>query len=186
MRYSRIGQGVGGDKVVRAAARLADSLDAPWHAVYVETPRLQRLAESKRRRILGTLKLAEMGAETTTVPGHDAADGLIEYARSRNISRLVVERPARALRWRRLLSAPLSDRLGYLAPDIDVVEVAQAENAKRPDRAAIEEETASSAAQPGAWRGYLWSAGACAVASADRVRNAFAGGSPPAPPPGSS
>ena len=31
-----IGPGVGGDKVVRAAARLADSLDAPWHAVYVE------------------------------------------------------------------------------------------------------------------------------------------------------
>jgi len=161
-----IGPGVGGDKVVRAAARLADSLNAPWHAVYVETPRLQRLSESKRRRILGTLKLAEeLGAETTTVPGHDAADGLIEYARSRNISRLVVERPARALGWKRLVSTPLSDRLGYLAPDVDVIEVAQAENAEAEERVAVEEETASSATRPGAWRGYLWSAGACAVAA---------------------
>ncbi|MCU0973773.1 MAG: DUF4118 domain-containing protein, partial [Burkholderiales bacterium] len=162
-----IGPGVGGDKVVRAAARLADGLDAPWHAVYVETPRLQRLSESKRRRILGTLKLAEeLGAETTTVPGHDAAEGLIEYARSRNISRLVVERPARALGWQRLVSTPLSDRLGYLAPDVDVIEVAQAENAEADDRAAHEEETAPGATQPGTWRGYVWSAGACALAAA--------------------
>ena len=161
-----IGPGVGGDKVVRAAARLADSLNAPWHAVYVETPRLQRLSESKRRRVLSTLKLAEeLGAETTTVPGHGSAEGLIEYARSHNISRLVVERPDRVMGWRRLLSTPLSDRLGYLAPDVDVIEVAQEENAKAEDRAALEEETASSATRTGAWRGYLWSAGACAAAA---------------------
>jgi two-component system, OmpR family, sensor histidine kinase KdpD len=161
-----IGPGVGGDKVVRAAARLADSLDAPWHAVYVETPRFQRLSESKRRRILGTLKLAEgLGAETTTVPGHEIADGLIEYARAHNISRLVVERPPRMVGWRRQWSTSLSDRLGYLAPDVDVVEVAQAENAEAEARVAVEDETASTAARPAVWGGYLWASVACAIAA---------------------
>ena len=30
-------------KLVRSAARLAAQLDVPWHCIYVETPRLQRL-----------------------------------------------------------------------------------------------------------------------------------------------
>ena len=34
--------------------RLAKQLDAPWTAVYVETPRLQRLPAQERGRILKT------------------------------------------------------------------------------------------------------------------------------------
>jgi two-component system sensor histidine kinase KdpD len=159
-----VGPGVGGDKVVRAAARLADSLDAPWHAVYVETPPLQRLPEAKRRRILGTLKLAEeLGAEATTVPGHAVAEGLVEHARSHNISRLVVERPPRTADWRRLWSGSLSDRLGHLAPDVDVIEIAPEEMAT--ERAASDEEETALSRRPDAWRGYLWSASACVAAA---------------------
>ncbi|MFO1206050.1 MAG: two-component system sensor histidine kinase KdpD [Burkholderiales bacterium] len=162
-----VGPGVGSNKVVRAAARLADSLDAPWHAVYVETPRLQRLPEAKRRRILGTLKLAEeLGAETTTVPSHEIAEGLIEHARSHNISRLVVERPPRpAAGWRRLWGASLSDRLGYLAPDVDVIEIAPEDIDAAAERTMSDEERASLSPRPEAWRGYAWSAGVCVAAA---------------------
>lgn len=161
-----IGPGVGGDRVVRATARLADGLNAPWHAVYVETPRLQRLSEAKRRRILGTLKLAEdLGAQTTTVPGHAIAEGLILHARSHNLSRLVVERPPRMLGWRRLWGTPLSDRLGYLAPDVDVIEIAPEESGASEEREAPGEEAATRAMRPAAWQGYLWAAVACAAAA---------------------
>ncbi len=160
-----IGPAVGGDRVVRATARLADGLDAPWHAVYVETPRLQRLSESRRQRILATLKLAEeLGAVTTTIPGHDSANGFVEYARTHNISRLVIERPRRPAAWRRLWSASLPDRLGYLAADVDVVEIAPDDVAAE-ERGATDEGTAAAASALGAWRGYLWSAGACGVAA---------------------
>src|SRR5512143_636752 len=37
-----IGPGEGADRIVRSAARIATRLEVPWHAIYVETPTLQR------------------------------------------------------------------------------------------------------------------------------------------------
>jgi two-component system sensor histidine kinase KdpD len=69
-----VGPGAGGDRLVRAAARLAADLHADWIAVYVETPRLQKLSDSNRDKILKTLALArELGAETATLSGQEDA-----------------------------------------------------------------------------------------------------------------
>ncbi|HLZ97032.1 MAG TPA: histidine kinase, partial [Steroidobacteraceae bacterium] len=46
-----VGPGAGAERVVRAAARLASQLNADWHAIYVETPGLQRLPAARRERI---------------------------------------------------------------------------------------------------------------------------------------
>ncbi|MPU93044.1 hypothetical protein FVB07_26885, partial [Escherichia coli] len=52
-----------------------------WLAVYVETPRLQRLPDARRQRTLDALKLAaELGAETATLAGTDAVAALIGLA----------------------------------------------------------------------------------------------------------
>jgi len=47
-----IGPNPGAEHVVRSAARLANQLDVPWTAGYVETPRLQRMPAEERARIL--------------------------------------------------------------------------------------------------------------------------------------
>src|ERR1700688_2008317 len=54
-----VGPDPGGEHVVRSAARLANQIGIEWTAVYVETPRLQRLPPQERERILKTLKLAQ-------------------------------------------------------------------------------------------------------------------------------
>src|SRR5208283_1716042 len=54
-----VGPNAAAERVVRAAARLASQLNADWHAIYVETPSLQRLPAAQRERILGTLDLAK-------------------------------------------------------------------------------------------------------------------------------
>ena len=60
-----IGPGAGAEHIVRSAARLAGQLDEKWTAVYVETPRLQRLPNDERARILKVVSLAqELGANT--------------------------------------------------------------------------------------------------------------------------
>ncbi len=98
-----VGAGPESATLVRAAARLASSLKADWLAVYVETPKLQRLPDAIRKRTLDALKLAsELGAETVTLQGQDASQTLIAYARMRNVSKLVVG------------AAPTSGRLGWL------------------------------------------------------------------------
>ncbi len=119
----------GGERVVRATARLADSLDAPWHAVYVETPRLQRLPEAERTRILNVLKLAQdLGARTTTLAGEDIDATLVTYARDNNLNKMVIGRESTSKRewsvrwpWR----TTLADRVLRLAPELDVMQIAR-------------------------------------------------------------
>jgi len=115
-----VGAGTESTKLVRAGARLAASLKADWLAVYVETPRLQRLPEAIRKRTLDALKLAsELGAESVTLHGEDATQTLIAYARMRNVSKLVVG-AARTSGWRTWLRRSTAERLIHEARDIDV------------------------------------------------------------------
>jgi len=120
-----IGPGDLDDKVVRAAARLAARLDTEWHAVYVETPGLQRLPEQQRRDILKTLKLAqELGAKTATLAAQDAAEAALEYARRNNLGKMVIGRSVqRRLRWPGQSS--FTRKLSALAPDIDIITVSR-------------------------------------------------------------
>ncbi|MGA9033213.1 MAG: two-component system sensor histidine kinase KdpD [Sulfuricaulis sp.] len=115
-----VGPGPDAEKLIRSAARLAGNLHADWIAAYVETPRLQRLPQETRDRILKILRLAqELGAETTTLTGEDAALSLFSYARSRNVSKLVVGKTSRP-GWRRRFSIPLAEELSLMASDVDV------------------------------------------------------------------
>ncbi len=118
-----IGPGERAEKTVRSTARLAAQLDVPWHAVYVETPALQRLPDDARRRVLRTLKLAqELGAHISTLAGQDIADTLVKYARQHNLSKVVLGRDDSKRRspWKRMLA----DRIGELGTDLDVVQIA--------------------------------------------------------------
>ena len=108
------------EQVVRGAARLASSLKADWLAVYVETPALQKLDAAQRDAILKTLRLAQdLGAETVTLSGVSIAQTLIAYARSRNVSRLVMGSPRRSL-ITRLIKPTVADELSSYAKDIDL------------------------------------------------------------------
>src|SRR5580692_10231483 len=160
-----VGPGPGAERVVRAAARLAGQLNAEWHAIYVETPGLQRLPAARREKILGTLNLAQaLGATTAVIADADVAMSVISYARSHNLSKLVIGRdPARRLwPWQR----SSGQKLAMLAPDIDLVEIGRADGAMRNG----DVKTSSWPAVPGAESGerrkfkrlrYVWTSVAC-------------------------
>src|SRR5450631_2606016 len=123
-----VGPDAGAERVVRAAARLASQLNAEWHAVYVETPGLQRLAPARREKILANLNLAQqLGATTAVIASAEIAESIIAYARKNNLSKLVIGRdPIRRLwPWQR----SSGQRLAMLAPDIDLIEIGRAEGA---------------------------------------------------------
>ncbi|MBS1224794.1 MAG: two-component system sensor histidine kinase KdbD [Proteobacteria bacterium] len=159
-----VGPGAGGDRLVRAAARLAADLHADWIAVYVETPQLQRLSEANRDKILRTLALArELGAETATLAGQEDAQTLLAYAISRNASKLVVGKSLRT-GLSRMLHAPLSDRLSALARDVDVYVVAHEEEA--PPAGEVVAMPFDLELEPTrGWKlqGYAWAGGVCAL-----------------------
>lgn len=114
-----IGPRPGGEHVIRSTARLASQLNAQWHAVYVETPQLQRLPAARREHILKTLKLAQdLGATTAVLSGADIARAIVDYARSHNFSSIVLGRDHSKWIWR----TSHIKRIAAYAPDIDLIE----------------------------------------------------------------
>jgi two-component system sensor histidine kinase KdpD len=84
------------EQLVRVGKRFADALDAEWLVVTVETPAMLKLGENARNRRVDVLRLAEsLGAQTVTLDGPSASAALCEYARLRNITRIVVGEPNR-------------------------------------------------------------------------------------------
>ena len=82
-------------RLVRATRLMAARLRAEWLAVYVETPAHLRLPEADRERVIHTLRLAEqLGAETVTLSGEHVSEEILAYARTRNVSKIVVGKPA--------------------------------------------------------------------------------------------
>src|SRR6185295_15126015 len=155
-----VGPQPGSEKVVRSTARLAQQLDVAWHAVYVETPQLQRLPNAKRERILRVLALAQrLGAQTATLTGQSPAEQIVAYARSRNLARVVIGR-GRRFRWP--FTKSFSARLTAVGPDLEVVQVGL-ETSGTPRRAPVLEEGEKA---PFQYTGYAWAMATCALVTA--------------------
>jgi two-component system, OmpR family, sensor histidine kinase KdpD len=175
----RIVVGIGpdhqGEQRIRAAKRLADAIGAPWHAVYVETPRLLRLPQSDRTRILGYLRLGEqLGAKTSVLSGSAVADELIAFALAHNATKLLLGPPPKwgLLRW---LAGSVVDEVTSRLHGIDlqIIGNASATSAQRgfADQLArtkahlgIDESKVRSRKQR--WPGYVAALGTCAISTA--------------------
>jgi two-component system sensor histidine kinase KdpD len=178
-----IGPGPEAPTLVRAAARLAASLRSDWIAVYVETPRLQKLSDARRERTLAALKLAaELGAETVTLAGADAVATLIGYAQARNASKLVAGASTRH-GFDRWLKRPFGERLAERAGDLDLTLIRAREGEKGATHAAREDSGApdwrdalnTAREQRSAPRGYVYAVAICAVITilASQIRDRF-------------
>ena len=156
-----IGPGAGGEDTVRSAARLAAQLGVGWTAVYVETPALQRLPARERERILVTVKLAqEFGANTAILAGSAPVAEIVEYARAHNCSKVVLGRTRRASAWP--WARGTAERLGRIAPDIDLIEVGRGDPQPAPRRTADPAERGADDPRRGDKRlRYVWAVLAC-------------------------
>ena len=158
-----IGAHDNGAHVVRSTARLAQQMAVDWHAVYVETPALQRLGSAQRDRTLQTVKLAkDLGATTAVRSSADVAAELIGYARQHNLSKLILGHTRRAAWWR---GPTLAHALTREAPDIDLIEVGHGRAAEpmpepRPREGAQQDDPYLDRMRP-----YLWTLAACAAAT---------------------
>jgi two-component system sensor histidine kinase KdpD len=107
-------------RLVRACKRLATSVRAEWIAAYVETPAQANLSRADHDRVVQTLRLAEqLGAETITLSGQNIAEELVNYARLRNVSKIVIGKPEQS-RWREWLRGSLVEDLIRRSGQTDV------------------------------------------------------------------
>lgn len=150
--------------LVRTGNRMAERAKIPWIVATVLTPRHETMDTNSRAVTQDALRLAEtLGAETVTLRAEsDAAGELLRFARSRNVTRLVIGRP----RWRgamlqrlmALMREPVSEKLLDAATDFEVTVVTPHARVER------RKATTRPSARPG-WLNYAIAAAAVAMAS---------------------
>ncbi len=150
------------EKLIRTTARLAAQLGVPWHCIYVETPRLQRLPDATRQLVFQMLKTAEdNGAVTAALSGSDLAATIVRYAHEHNLPRVVLGRETGRLR--RPWQTRLTETVGNLAADLDLLQVALPAREGIAVRVTRSAGTSVHQRDDFAWKSYLWSALICAA-----------------------
>lgn len=114
-----VGHGTESAKLIRAARRLATSLQAAWIVIHIDTPALS-LTDEQRNSALRNLRLAEqLGADTRTLIGLDLVKEIMSFAREQNITKIIVGKWIRS-RWKNLFFKSLADEIVRHSGEIDV------------------------------------------------------------------
>ncbi|MCE9547269.1 MAG: universal stress protein [Planctomycetia bacterium] len=114
--------------LLRKGARLADRLNAPWYAVYIQTPRenMERVDAATQRDVANTLALAQqLGAVPMTFKGDDVVSTISAFAKEYAVTHILIGR-TRQPWYRRWLGQPVLDRLIEQIDNVDVLVVGNA------------------------------------------------------------
>jgi two-component system, OmpR family, sensor histidine kinase KdpD len=121
---------------IRVAKRSADRARAEWIALSVTSTRAEGLSDAEKDRLAAALRLAErLGAELATLEAeHDVAQEILDFARRRNVRRIVLGRP-RALGWTtRLVRENVARDLIRKGADFEITLTSEQDEKGPPDR----------------------------------------------------
>ncbi|HVA91779.1 MAG TPA: universal stress protein [Chloroflexota bacterium] len=124
-----------GKVLIRRGWRIAAALKAELIVVHVEPERGSRMARSLEddRGLRANLQLAdELGARVARVRGKVAAE-VVAYAHANRVTQMVIGQSTRG-RWAEMVQGSVTHDLLRLARGIDVLVVAEAEQASRKER----------------------------------------------------
>ena len=109
--------------LLRKSARLADRLNAPWYAVYIQTPAedLTKTDAATHRILAKNLELAQqLGGIPMTFKGPDVVSTILAFAREYGIRVVVMGKSHRP--WhRRLLGGSILERLLRESDGVDIM-----------------------------------------------------------------
>lgn len=106
-------------RVIRTAKRMAAALDAPWLAVSVDRGE-SATNSTAQQQVAEHFRLAErLGGETVTLSGQDIPSTILDFARSRNVTKILIGK-THERSWQRWLTGTLVDELLDNSGAIDV------------------------------------------------------------------
>lgn len=106
-------------QLIRAARRLATTLQAAWLAVYVDSQRV-KVSEKERNNAIENLRIAEqLGAEIKILSGIDIVTEIMNYAHEQNITLIMIWKHIRP-RWEELWRRHLADEIVRHSEEINV------------------------------------------------------------------
>jgi two-component system sensor histidine kinase KdpD len=111
------------DALLRKGARLADRLNAPWYAVYIQTPEenLERVDAAVQRRMANTQTLAhQLGGVPMTFKGSEVVSTIATFVQEYGITHILMGRTQRPW-YRRWFGQSVLDRLLRTVRGVDVL-----------------------------------------------------------------
>jgi two-component system sensor histidine kinase KdpD len=112
----------GSKELLRKGSRTAGELNADWYAVHVETPAesVQKISTSDFRALLDNVSLAaDLGAEVVWLKSDNVLQALLDFARDKQITKIVVGRTRPGF-WSRLFRGSVTNKLIDRAENIDI------------------------------------------------------------------
>ncbi len=107
------------EHLVRWTRRMAYTLEAPWIALYVETPK--PLSAASKAQVEQTLALVRsLGGEVATTVSEDVNEALLKAARQRNVTQIVIGKPHHTPVQSLLRGGSLVDKIIRASGDIDI------------------------------------------------------------------
>lgn len=111
--------------LLRKASRIAGRLNQDWICVYVQTPAesASRIDAAIQRQLVANIQRAQaLGAEVVKLEQPDVAAALLDFARERGVTLILVGRSQRSW-WKRLRQGAVTERLITNETGIDVLVV---------------------------------------------------------------
>ena len=107
-------------RLIRAARRMAAGLRAEWIALHVEAPSRIKPSPEDLNLLGEHMRLAEsLGAQTVTLTGYKASEEILNYARQRDVSKIVIGKPTHP-RWKDKVLGSLLDEIVRGSGDIEI------------------------------------------------------------------
>lgn len=111
-------------RLIRAARRMAEGLHAPFLAAYVQPSDASPMSSEDAERLESHLRLAEsLGGEVVRLGGRTVSEAILEHARKRNVTRILLGKPTHS-RLRDRLRGSLLDDVVRGSHEIDVLVIA--------------------------------------------------------------
>ncbi|MFZ3102501.1 MAG: sensor histidine kinase KdpD [Desulfitobacteriaceae bacterium] len=87
-------------QLIRTAKRMVERVQGEWFAVHVETSSRFQSSEDEKDSLVRNLRLAEkLGAEIISLTGDNVAEEILEFARKRNVSQIIIGKPEHTRFW---------------------------------------------------------------------------------------
>lgn len=110
-------------KIIRKSSRIADRLDAKWFVIFVETEKhsFQNIELKLQRYVINDLKMAvEQGAVTDIVKAVSVVEGILAYAKEKDIKKIIVGKPDKKSLLNKIVSKSIIDELIEMTEDSDL------------------------------------------------------------------
>ncbi|SDR58508.1 two-component system, OmpR family, sensor histidine kinase KdpD [Rhizobiales bacterium GAS113] len=118
------------ERLILEGSRLAQRLQAEWSVVHIDRPEITP-AQTAREHIRELAKHAErLGAEFLNISGGDVAEALLDCARTRNATKLILGQGTRS--WNRPWRRRLAERIARTNPELGLLLIGVKTTTSRP------------------------------------------------------